>query len=306
MKTLAALLAILPEIVLHAGPRTSVSYSVSAEAADVAGRRTASANYTNDGSLGAIAGVSTASTPAETAKHGYIGQLYEVTALQLAASPTTINEAGTRQLAGTQWLDDLTSLAVPASSITWSIQSGPLIGIDANGLATAAAVYENTTATARGSYAGNSGTLGLAVLDTIPDNFGSYAGDGISDDWQVQYFGLSNPNAAPLLDPDYDGVLNPMEFATALNPTTASVVPMQTVKNGAALEFTYQRANTALAGGIGFIVEWSDSLTTLDWHTSGVTQTILSDNGTTQQVMATVPAGSSGNRFVHLKVTAPP
>ena len=43
------------------------------------------------------------------------------------------------------------------------------------------------------------------MLDTIADNFGTYAGDGLGDDWQVQYFGLSNPNAAPLLDPDFDG-----------------------------------------------------------------------------------------------------
>jgi hypothetical protein len=30
------------------------------------------------------------------------------------------------------------------------------------------------------------------VLDTIADNFGSYAGDGIGDDWQVQYSGVDN------------------------------------------------------------------------------------------------------------------
>ena len=28
------------------------------------------------------------------------------------------------------------------------------------------------------------------MLDTIADNFGSYAGDGIGDDWQVQYSGV--------------------------------------------------------------------------------------------------------------------
>ena len=53
-------------------------------------------------------------------------------------------------------------------------------------------------------------------------------------------------------------------------------------------------------------VEWSDTLAN-DWSTSGVgAPTILSDNGTTQQIKVTVPAGSGVmRRFVHLKVTRP-
>ena len=53
-------------------------------------------------------------------------------------------------------------------------------------------------ALAQGSYAGSTGSLNLTVLNVNQDNFGSYAGDGIGDDWQVQYFGLpSNPAAGP-------------------------------------------------------------------------------------------------------------
>ncbi len=55
---------------LHAGPRTSASYTIPADIADSAGRRTASANYTNDASLGGIAGLSTVAAPAETLKAG--------------------------------------------------------------------------------------------------------------------------------------------------------------------------------------------------------------------------------------------
>jgi|GEM_PF-7085378 succinate dehydrogenase/fumarate reductase flavoprotein subunit len=44
----------------------------------------------------------------------------------------------------------------------------------------------------------------------------------------------------------------------------------------------------------------------IDWHTTGVTEAILSDNGTVQQVKATVPAGAAGHRFVHLRGTSPP
>ena len=48
---------------------------------------------------------------------------------------------------------------------------------------------------------------------------GSYAADGVGDDWQFQYFGLNNPNAAPLLDPDGDGQNNLFEFTAGLVPT---------------------------------------------------------------------------------------
>jgi hypothetical protein len=37
-------------------------------------------------------------------------------------------------------------------------------------------VYQDTAAIARGQWAGLTGDLALTVLDTIPDNFGSYAG----------------------------------------------------------------------------------------------------------------------------------
>ena len=58
----------------------------------------------------------------------------------------------------------------------------------------------------QGIYAGSTGSTNLTVLNVNPDNFGIYAGDGVGDTWQVQYFGLPpNPAAGPLLDPDVDG-----------------------------------------------------------------------------------------------------
>ena len=57
------------------------------------------------------------------------------------------------------------------------------------------------------------------MLDIHPDNYGSYAGDGLDDSWQFQYFGLNNPDAAPAKDPDGDGQNNKFEFAAGLVPT---------------------------------------------------------------------------------------
>jgi hypothetical protein len=66
------------------------------------------------------------------------------------------------------------------------------------------------------------GQLGLTVLNTNPDNFRTYAGDGLSDGWQVDFFGSPpNSNAAPAANPDNDPYDNRTEFLTGYDPTDA-------------------------------------------------------------------------------------
>lgn len=127
-------------------------------------------------------------------------------------------------------------------------------------------------------------------------------------DWRLQYFGTldNSGNAADSFDYDRDGLVNLLEWASGLNPTTASTLPITSVRNGATFEFTYTRSVAALNAGAVFTVEWSDTLPGTSWSTTGVTQTILSDNSTVQQVKATIPAGTSGRRFVRLRVTVLP
>ena len=45
-----------------------------------------SASYANDGSAGLVVGISTVAAPAETAKHGYLAQLYDATGLTPTAA----------------------------------------------------------------------------------------------------------------------------------------------------------------------------------------------------------------------------
>src|SRR5450631_1051570 len=123
MKARAALfLALLAAA--HAGPRTSTNYTVSTDTIDAGGKRATSASYTNDGSAGGVTGISTVAAPSETAKHGYVGQLYDVTGLVVSGAPS-VNETATLQLAAAQFLDDTTTLAVSGSSVTWSTLNGP-------------------------------------------------------------------------------------------------------------------------------------------------------------------------------------
>lgn len=202
-----------------AASRSSANYLVPADTADAGGRRATSAAYTHDGSIGGIAGVGTVAAPAEVAKHGYLGQIYNASSLALSANPTNVNEGATRQLAARALLDDGTTLNLAPATVAWSPASGPILSISAGGLLTAATVYENTPATAQGAWRGLSVTLGLRVINSENDNFGTYAGDRIDDAWQVQYFGVGNPNAGPGGDPDGDAQSTGYEYFAGSNPT---------------------------------------------------------------------------------------
>jgi len=125
--------------------------------------------------------------------------------------------------------------------------------------------------------------------------------------WRYQFFGTmaNSGNAADAADPDGDGIPNLVEFATNSSPTIANGPPGQLVRNGSSLEFSYTRSKAAMGVGIIYSIEWSDDLVPVDWHTGGVTETILSQDANVQQVKATLSAGSSGLRFVRLRVSTP-
>lgn len=96
MKTNSFLLILLLTLIhpLHAGPRTSASYSIATDTADFAGLRAASASYTHNGSAEGIVGISRVAKPNETVKHGYIGQLSDLVGLVSVTSTKTHGSAG--------------------------------------------------------------------------------------------------------------------------------------------------------------------------------------------------------------------
>jgi hypothetical protein len=76
------------------------------------------------------------------------------------------------------------------------------------------------------------------------------------------------------------------------------------VRSGAVLEFTCARSKATLSDGVICTVEWSGTLSAGSWSSAGVTEQILSNNGTVQTVRAAIPAGTVLRRFVRVKVTA--
>lgn len=126
-----------------------------------------------------------------------------------------------------------------------------------------------------------------------------------SESWRVQYFGNSanSGNGADTFDADFDGIVNLLEFATHTLPTTSNAMPGQANRSGGSVEFFYTRSKAAMSDGVQFSVEWSDDLTSINWSTEDVTQSVLSEDSEVQNIKAVLPAGSIGRRFVRLRVT---
>lgn len=285
MKTSSAItlcLLILPAN-SFAEPRTSPNYSIVIETIDSGGGSSGSTHSVNDGSIGgAVVGL--ASAGIVSAKAGFTGQLYDVRNLQISdAGSGQVAEGGTLQLHVRQVMDDDTTLPADPLSVAWQTTAGPNIPVDGTGLAAGPLVYEDTLSTLRATFEARIAVTQLTILDTIPDNFGSYGGDGIDDDWQFQYFGLNNPLAGPMQNPDFDPHNNLFEFTAGLIPTNPTSVfnldpvpvpnqpgQMNLVISPHLPDRTYTvKWSTTLGPG----AMWND-LTNFSIHDDGLTRTI--------------------------------
>jgi len=125
-----------------------------------------------------------------------------------------------------------------------------------------------------------------------------------SEAWRQLYFGSPYNTGAgeDLNDPDNDGIVNLMEFATMSDPLGKTPSIGELVKNGNTLEFTYTRPKAAVAE-VSYIREYSESLAAPWLNFGGSAVTILTDDGVTQRVRQNTPAGAVGKRFVRLRVT---
>ena len=286
---------------IQAATRTSANYSLTTEITDIGGVHTTSVNYSNDGSVGGVVGISTVASPAETAKNSYIGQLYEVVGIMVNSSSTSVNEGTSLQLGASQLLDDSTFLTLSADAPAWSVITGPVASINTNGLATAATVYQNTPATVGVSYCGFNATLNLTVVNVNTDDYGSYTGDGIDDAWQVQYFGPNNPKAAPNVDADHTGQTNLFKYIAGLNPidpTSRFIVTIQPVSGQPSEK---QIIFTPTVTGRTYTVVSKASLTDSTWVS--LTGTTQSDNG--QQRTVTDLSASSPRKFYRVQISKP-
>ena len=122
-------------------------------------------------------------------------------------------------------------------------------------------------------------------------------------DWLSQIPG-GTANQTPLAIPYGDGITNLMKYATGMSPTAPGKQPGAVAKSGDSLMFTFSRSKQAVQDGVTYAVEWSDDLSSNSWSTAGVTMSSV-DQGSTDLVTATIPAGTLNHRFVHLRVAHP-
>ncbi|GHC63560.1 S8 family serine peptidase [Roseibacillus persicicus] len=104
-------------------------------------------------------------------------------------------------------------------------------------------------------------------------------------------------------DPDGDGVVNLLEYYLGGNANLADgeVLPTLALEPGTS---TFSFWHFKEAADVTGIVEWSDTLESNSWSTTGVTQEVTIDEPTRELIEATVP-GEATKRFVRLRVVQP-
>jgi len=122
--------------------------------------------------------------------------------------------------------------------------------------------------------------------------------------WRHTHFGstANNGAGADLNDADGDGLANLVEYATASHPGLPSPSPLDFSVSGDSLHLTCRRPSAA-AAELTYTVESSTSLAG-GWAGAGAVTEVLSDDGATQQIRFTVPAGLAPPRkFLRLRIT---
>ena len=135
------------------------------------------------------------------------------------------------------------------------------------------------------------------------DDYQTYAGDLIDDAWQVQYFGVNNPNAGPNVDFDGTGQTNLFKYVAGLNPLDPT--SRFTVQSQGVVGQPLQRniVFQPLVAGRVYVVQFNTSIAT-----GGGTWTTLSnissiDNGNIRTV--TDLNASDPERFYRVQITKP-
>ncbi len=305
---------------LPVGPVLAQPYQLASAVLDQGGSRGSSANYTINGSTApGLAG----SSANYRLRPGFPGQLTDAVSLGLSAPSPTVNETGTSQLSASLTFDDSTRLPLAANTLSWSVLSGPIATIDAAGLATAEAVYQNTNATIQGASAGVSGIFAFSVIESIPDNFRLYAGDQLPDPWQVQFLGLENPLGGQTANPDGDALNNLLEYAFGTDPANllsgpgdisyhAGVVTqrgqpklsLSANPGGVTFLAVFGRRKDYLTAGLTYTVQFSADLT--GWQNSSATPNVIASDAEMDAVSVRYPFFLSDGRkaqFFRVRVT---
>jgi hypothetical protein len=192
-------------------------------------------------------------------------------------------------VSGTDYAGNTTTVTIPAGAASQSITLSPV----ADALAEGTETIEITLQPNANYTIAAPSTASISLFDRP------------FDAWRVANFTtpeLANPSISGAdADPDSDGISNLMERVLIRAPkaSDANALPVPSLVNGN-LALTYTRLKTSLLD-TDFIAEWAESASG-PWGTSGITETILSDDSTAQQIRAFVPAGGAAQKFLRLQI----
>ena len=229
------------------------------------------------------------------------------------AVPAVATAAGTASVPSSSLTTSLSALGAssiyPESGLTYtwtatSIPAGATAPVFSAG-GTNAAKSATVTTWQSGSY---------TFLVTIADPGGGSTTSSVSatitlkpmDVWRVQKFASNATNpaiAGAAVDNDGDGLDNLLEYALNTNPLASQpgVLPTPAF-DGANLSLTYRQNDAAT--DVTYSIEQSQNLT--NWSPANPTTTLLSDDGATSLIKASVPVGSAQALMLRLKVALKP
>lgn len=286
---------------LWAESRSSLSYALGIEALDSGGRRSIGGTYTHDGSLGSMGTPVIATGGPIAVKAGMWGQVSERVGLSVTAGSGQLAESQSLQLTASAILDDETLVLLDPTSVEWSSIGEPVVSITPGGLVTASPVYANTPVTIQGTTQSASDTIVLSIMDAASDNFGSYAGDGLDDDWQVQYFGLNHPEAGPDAVSDASGLTNRFKFLAGLVPGSAGSTFDVRIGAPAGNPSQTELRFRPLVSGRTYTVEFTDTLQSGDWQPL----TTFTQNDESGERIVVDQENTGPRRFYRVKIAKP-
>jgi len=192
--------------------------------------------------------------------------------------------------------------APPAVTTQWSAISGPGTATFGN----AAATSTTASFSIDGTY-----TLRLRASDGSVETFDDVTLTAYATpftQWQSMYFagGSSNPDAAPMADPDQDGIVNLLEYAYGTSPVAYNLAPLtfdtETVGGNRYLRLTMPKNPNAT--DLLYQVEAANSVASpASWSASGLI--IETNTSTTLRVRDNVPMSGTGSRFMHVLINKP-
>lgn len=107
-------------------------------------------------------------------------------------------------------------------------------------------------------------------------------------------------------DGDHDSFNNLLEFALGGLPNRPDAGLIVFELDEFYIHILHWRSHAALNDGYSFVAEWSSSLVSTDWSTTGVVTSIISDNGDFQRVRHSIPRSGQTRRFGRLAILPPP